>query len=195
MLQALGLKSTLITDGRTPINLLNTASGLLGPMPQVSLSIQDFQVPNLRLVYQFRTSRPPTSGQFIKLELLGPMPQISLSRQLTSRPPTSGQFINLELLCHMPQVSLSIDLTSRFPTSGQFIKSGLLGPQPQVSLSSQDFQSPNLRVVYLIRSSSPSPYKPPPILPFSSTSVPTHLPLFPNSLNNKLDNPIIVSLN
>ncbi|XP_023330832.1 major vault protein [Eurytemora carolleeae] len=35
MLQALGLKSTLITDGRTPINLLNTASGLLGPMPQV----------------------------------------------------------------------------------------------------------------------------------------------------------------
>ena len=33
MLQSLGLSSTLITDGRTPINLLNTASGLLGPMP------------------------------------------------------------------------------------------------------------------------------------------------------------------
>ena len=32
MLQSLGLQSTLITDGRTPINLLNTASGLLGPM-------------------------------------------------------------------------------------------------------------------------------------------------------------------
>jgi major vault protein len=30
MLQALGLKSTLITDGRTPINLLNAAHGLLG---------------------------------------------------------------------------------------------------------------------------------------------------------------------
>jgi major vault protein len=30
MLKSLGLKSTLITDGRTPINLLNTAGGLLG---------------------------------------------------------------------------------------------------------------------------------------------------------------------
>ena len=30
MLQSLGLSSTLITDGRTPINLLSTASGLLG---------------------------------------------------------------------------------------------------------------------------------------------------------------------
>ena len=30
MLQSLGLTSTLITDGRTPINLLNTANGLLG---------------------------------------------------------------------------------------------------------------------------------------------------------------------
>ncbi len=30
MLQSLGLSSTLITDGRTPINLLNTANGLLG---------------------------------------------------------------------------------------------------------------------------------------------------------------------
>merc|ERR1712013_724586 len=29
MLQSLGLKSTLITDGRTPINLLNTANGLV----------------------------------------------------------------------------------------------------------------------------------------------------------------------
>ena len=32
MLQALGLQSTLITDGRSPINLFNTAKGLLGPM-------------------------------------------------------------------------------------------------------------------------------------------------------------------
>ena len=32
MLQALGLQSTLITDGRSPINLFNTAQGLLGPM-------------------------------------------------------------------------------------------------------------------------------------------------------------------
>merc|ERR1711874_729808 len=32
MLQSLGLSSTLITDGRTPINLLSTASGLLGNM-------------------------------------------------------------------------------------------------------------------------------------------------------------------
>ena len=32
MLQSLGLTSTLITDGRTPINLLNTAQGLLGGM-------------------------------------------------------------------------------------------------------------------------------------------------------------------
>merc|ERR1712228_111973 len=30
MLQSLGLSSTLITDGRTPINLLKTAGGLLG---------------------------------------------------------------------------------------------------------------------------------------------------------------------
>ena len=30
MLQALGLKSTLITDGNSPINLFNTAHGLLG---------------------------------------------------------------------------------------------------------------------------------------------------------------------
>lgn len=30
MLQSLGLKSTLITDGSTPINLFNTALGLLG---------------------------------------------------------------------------------------------------------------------------------------------------------------------
>jgi len=34
MLQSLGLSSTLITDGKTPINLLNTAGGLLGnPQP------------------------------------------------------------------------------------------------------------------------------------------------------------------
>ena len=30
MLQSLGLKTTLITDGRTPINLLSAAQGLLG---------------------------------------------------------------------------------------------------------------------------------------------------------------------
>jgi len=30
MLQALGLKSTLITDGKTPINLFDTANGLIG---------------------------------------------------------------------------------------------------------------------------------------------------------------------
>jgi len=32
MLQALGLKSTLITDGSSPINLFNTAHGLVGSM-------------------------------------------------------------------------------------------------------------------------------------------------------------------
>ena len=30
MLQSLGLKSTLITDGSNPINLFNTANGLVG---------------------------------------------------------------------------------------------------------------------------------------------------------------------
>ena len=30
MLKSLGLKSTLITDGKTPINLFNTAQGLIG---------------------------------------------------------------------------------------------------------------------------------------------------------------------
>jgi major vault protein len=30
LLQALGLQSVLITDGRTPINLLSTATGLIG---------------------------------------------------------------------------------------------------------------------------------------------------------------------
>ncbi|XP_034568226.1 major vault protein isoform X1 [Notolabrus celidotus] len=33
MLQALGLKSTLITDGTSPINLFTTANGLLGALP------------------------------------------------------------------------------------------------------------------------------------------------------------------
>jgi len=42
LLQSLGLKSTLITDGRTPINLLNTASGLIGDMVQGS-SVQEQQ--------------------------------------------------------------------------------------------------------------------------------------------------------
>ncbi len=30
LLQSLGIQSTLITDGRTPVNLLNTARGLIG---------------------------------------------------------------------------------------------------------------------------------------------------------------------
>ena len=30
LLQSLGIKSTLITDGTTPINLFNTAQGLIG---------------------------------------------------------------------------------------------------------------------------------------------------------------------
>jgi major vault protein len=30
LLQSLGLKSTLITDGNAPINLFNTAQGMLG---------------------------------------------------------------------------------------------------------------------------------------------------------------------
>jgi len=30
LLQSLGIQSTLITDGRTPFNLLNTAKGLIG---------------------------------------------------------------------------------------------------------------------------------------------------------------------
>ena len=33
LLQALGIKSTLITDGRSPINLFNTAVDLVGPTP------------------------------------------------------------------------------------------------------------------------------------------------------------------
>ena len=32
MLQALGLQSTLITDGSNPINLFNTANGLVGAL-------------------------------------------------------------------------------------------------------------------------------------------------------------------
>jgi len=34
MLEALGLKSTLITDGSTPLNLFNTAQGLIGALPK-----------------------------------------------------------------------------------------------------------------------------------------------------------------
>eukprot|EP00095_Tigriopus_kingsejongensis_P002569 snap_masked-scaffold274_size229011-processed-gene-1.5 protein:Tk02569 transcript:snap_masked-scaffold274_size229011-processed-gene-1.5-mRNA-1 annotation:"major vault" len=42
MLQSLGLSSTLITDGRTPINLLSTATGLVGiPGPTVGPSGSD----------------------------------------------------------------------------------------------------------------------------------------------------------
>ena len=41
MLKALGLQSTLITDGSSPINLFNTAQGLIGgalnaPGPQIT---------------------------------------------------------------------------------------------------------------------------------------------------------------
>jgi len=36
MLQALGLQSTLITDGSTPLNLFNTAKGLVGALPSSS---------------------------------------------------------------------------------------------------------------------------------------------------------------
>jgi len=36
MLQALGLQSTLITDGSTPLNLFNTAKGLVGALPSTS---------------------------------------------------------------------------------------------------------------------------------------------------------------
>jgi hypothetical protein len=38
LLQGLGLKSMLITDGRSPINLFNTANGLVNPL---SLPIQE----------------------------------------------------------------------------------------------------------------------------------------------------------
>jgi major vault protein len=37
LLQSLGLKSTLITDGSSPINLFNTAHGLIGgKLPSLS---------------------------------------------------------------------------------------------------------------------------------------------------------------
>ncbi|XP_017374604.1 major vault protein [Cebus imitator] len=60
LLQSLGLKSTLITDGSTPINLFNTAFGLLGmgpegqplgrrvvsgPSPGEGISLQSAQIP------------------------------------------------------------------------------------------------------------------------------------------------------
>jgi len=34
LLRSLGLKSTLITDGKTPINLFQTAQGLIGAIGQ-----------------------------------------------------------------------------------------------------------------------------------------------------------------
>lgn len=40
LLQSLGLKSTLITDGSTPINLFSTALGLLGLGSQAPSSVQ-----------------------------------------------------------------------------------------------------------------------------------------------------------
>lgn len=47
LLKSLGLKSTLITDGSTPINLFNTAQGLVGgglPAPPPATSGQDSDV-------------------------------------------------------------------------------------------------------------------------------------------------------
>jgi major vault protein len=42
LLQSLGLKSTLITDGSNPINLFNTASGLIGGfMPSIRHKVDD----------------------------------------------------------------------------------------------------------------------------------------------------------
>jgi len=35
ILGSLGIKSLLVTDGKNPINLFNTANGLVGPMPFV----------------------------------------------------------------------------------------------------------------------------------------------------------------
>uniref|UniRef100_A0A667YQP8 Major vault protein n=1 Tax=Myripristis murdjan TaxID=586833 RepID=A0A667YQP8_9TELE len=42
LLQALGLKSTLITDGSSPINLFTTANGLLGALPGQDLLLDKF---------------------------------------------------------------------------------------------------------------------------------------------------------
>lgn len=45
LLQGLGLHSTLITDGNSPINLFNTANGLIGsaprPLPQPVITEPD----------------------------------------------------------------------------------------------------------------------------------------------------------
>lgn len=41
MLQALGLKSTLITDGSNPINLFNTAHGLVGALQSAPSNIEE----------------------------------------------------------------------------------------------------------------------------------------------------------
>ena len=41
MLQALGLQSTLITDGNNPINLFNTANGLIGALGNKSQKKND----------------------------------------------------------------------------------------------------------------------------------------------------------
>ena len=38
LLKSLGLRSTLITDGSNPINLFNTANGLLGALGAPSIS-------------------------------------------------------------------------------------------------------------------------------------------------------------
>lgn len=35
MLKGLGLKGFLVTDGKNPINLFNTANGMLGSMPTI----------------------------------------------------------------------------------------------------------------------------------------------------------------
>lgn len=41
MLQALGLRSTLITDGSNPINLFNTAHGLVGSIQSAPRIIEE----------------------------------------------------------------------------------------------------------------------------------------------------------
>lgn len=42
LLQSLGLKSTLITDGSSPINLFSTAQGLIGALQQPAGSDTDY---------------------------------------------------------------------------------------------------------------------------------------------------------
>ncbi|KAK2119649.1 hypothetical protein P7K49_001035 [Saguinus oedipus] len=60
LLQSLGLKSTLITDGSTPINLFNTAFGLLGMGPEGQPLGKGRSVgPDPGRAYPFSLLRPP----------------------------------------------------------------------------------------------------------------------------------------